>query len=81
MMANESHLYEETKMLPTKDHSLMLSAQYAIACHLQNHTNVQLTNQVETSRHIKADCLTMAKDIILQNITVNGLELCPTKRP
>ena len=44
----------------------MLSAQYAIAYHLQNHPRTKLRPRL---RHIKADCLTMAK-----MIPVNGLD-------
>ncbi|XP_037825851.1 uncharacterized protein LOC119613856 [Lucilia sericata] len=41
-ITSEHHLHEETKVLPVKEHNVMLTKQFLLGCHRRNHPNFNI---------------------------------------
>ncbi|XP_037823665.1 uncharacterized protein LOC119612022, partial [Lucilia sericata] len=46
-ITSEHHLHEETKVLPVKEHNVMLTKQFLLGCHRRSHPNFNIT-QLDT---------------------------------
>lgn len=56
-MAPTSHLYQETRMLPVKEHNTMLSDQYLYAMHQPDHPNHHLLHQDRQKRQMRLNII------------------------
>jgi hypothetical protein len=52
-MTDVDHLHTETKVLPLREHATMLSQQYLISCHQQNHPCNDIVSAPAPPRHMK----------------------------
>ncbi|KAI5752156.1 hypothetical protein M8J77_014356 [Diaphorina citri] len=52
-MAHEHHLHSETKILPVKEHSKMLTQQYLISCYQENHPCHNLVTAPSPPRNLR----------------------------
>jgi uncharacterized protein (UPF0147 family) len=52
-MTDEDHLHQETKILPVKIHSDMISKQFLLSCHKDTHPNNDMINKTPPPRNIR----------------------------
>ena len=64
VMASEDHLHQETNILPIKEHTVLLAAQYALKCHQPSHPNYDLVYQPAPPRQIRKTAITKYKDCV-----------------
>ena len=77
-MAPQSHLHEETQVLPVKAHTAMLATQHLLACHLPEHPGQRLLEKPSPPRKMKPT-LVSAHDPRLEHL-LEGVDLpLPTK--
>ena len=72
-MSNQDHLHRETKIIPIKDHNVMLSKQYTLTCHLSDHPSYSLVYQGPPERNLRKYAAREYKENIESFIPRGGL--------
>ncbi|KAI8122763.1 putative transcriptional regulatory protein [Lucilia cuprina] len=54
-ITSEHHLHEETKVLPVKEHNVMLTKQFLLGCHRDGSSNFNITQLDAPPRHVRKD--------------------------
>ena len=62
-MASEQHLHRESKIIPIKDHCRMITCQYLLTNHVQDHPGFRLTTKPLPPRSLKPTIQHYRKDI------------------
>ena len=62
-MAAPDHLHRETKVLPLREHSIMTSKQYLVACHLPGHPGREQLGRPPSARNLKPTLLQYNEEI------------------
>jgi hypothetical protein len=63
LMADSDHLHRETKVLPIRSHSKMLTKQFILACHQDNHPGSKHLRQAPMQRNKKTTSLVYEDEI------------------
>ncbi len=67
-MADTTHLHQETKVLPLRDHAQMLNQQYMVSCYHPQHPNHHLTHSQNPPRLMKNTLTTGFPSTISQRL-------------
>jgi len=62
-MAHSDHLHQETKMLPVKSHTELLTKQYRLSCFQSHHPGHHLTSQPAPARNMKGTLSKFDRDV------------------
>ena len=71
-MTHTEDLHRETNILPIKPHNALLSSQYSLTCHLQNHPNFGLTQELTAPRNKKPKVTTLYRPQFQQHLDQNN---------
>ena len=63
-ITSPNHLHEETKVLPVKEHNVMLTKQFLLWCHRREHPNFNITQLDPPPRHVRHDLRKYVESIL-----------------
>lgn len=74
LMASQSHIHEETSVIPVKQHNELLSKQYLLRCHLKDHPCHAIVNETLSPRSIKKSLVKVFTNDIAHKLPPDGLD-------
>lgn len=72
-MASIDHLHQEARILPIRQHSNMLAAQFALSCHLEGHPCRSLTTAPPPPRQMKHTIFSKFERTLAEHLCTNPL--------
>ena len=62
-MTPVDHLHEEAKVLPVREHNMMLCKQYLLGCYRRSHPSFQLMDRQTPPRHVRKDLHDLEREV------------------
>lgn len=75
LMAHHDHLHTETKLIPVKTHNTLLSRQYLLRCHLEEHPCNRIIHDEPQPRCVRKGLVSSYKSDLTDRIPTTGLDV------